>query len=276
MPTDSAEGGRQDKHICAEDTDEVAISMPKAELRIGCGLVRGDGAEVAAMAEDLKASAVFLDFDRTLASTRRGQSPYPEASTASKVKTKRSTITTETVVPATKVGTTPVVSSRGVDKGLADVQDVPTIRRYSPHTIDEDLCSLCSWHPNVHVVTRNRNVEDIEHFLRERGCVVRHVWHVAKGASKATVVLDPANWLLLQPSEIQLSRDLQQPVVMFVDDDVREHLCPLFLKAYGSSTAQLDSGNPEDEDGDLVEGPLRIAQRLHLHRVLFSRLVQTD
>ena len=42
-----------------------------------CGLRTGDGATAMALAESLDAKVVFVDFDRTLASTRRGQSPFP-------------------------------------------------------------------------------------------------------------------------------------------------------------------------------------------------------
>ena len=272
---DCTRESRSDCCVDLESNAEIAVAMPKASFSVGCGLVRGDGAEVAAMAEDLKACAVFLDFDRTLASTRRGQSPYPD-SPNSKTKTKGMQSSTDAMLSSSTSGNFPVMSSGKLDEGSINAEDVHAIRRYSPHTIDEDLSSLCSWHPNVHVVTRNRHVEDIHKFLRDRGCLVRRVWHVGKGASKASVVLDPANWHLAQPSEEQLLPESLRPVVMFVDDDVREHLCPLFLQATQSSTAQLDHGNPRDADINSVEVPLCGGQLLHLHRVLFSRLVQTE
>ena len=40
-----------------------------------CQLIRGDGEDVAALAHDLKPDVVFLDFDRTLCTTRGGGSP---------------------------------------------------------------------------------------------------------------------------------------------------------------------------------------------------------
>jgi hypothetical protein len=40
-----------------------------------CGLFRGDGDEVVRLAGELPAAAVFLDFDRTIASTKHGASP---------------------------------------------------------------------------------------------------------------------------------------------------------------------------------------------------------
>jgi hypothetical protein len=295
----------------------------------GCGLVRGDGAEVAALAEDLKACVVFLDFDRTLASTRRGQSPYPDTPTSKKkpkpTPAAAATATAAAVqsTAATAIATTATLTvapeTLAAPDAFAAPKEVFSSRRYSPHTVDEDLRSLCSWHPNVHVVTRNRHTQDIVSFLRNQGCCVRRVWHVAKGASKATVVLNAANWHLpptptptppptppLPPPTSGLSTvalefraqgadgqassvvaRAERPVVLFVDDDVREHLDPLFLAAAclaascqqhrpaAAQPGRSDSGGSTDAASESREPPSFDARPL-LYRLLFSRALTSE
>ena len=59
-----------------------------------CRLLRGDGADVVALVQSVQADAVFLDFDRTLATTKRGASPLanPSRSKASTGKGKASSL----------------------------------------------------------------------------------------------------------------------------------------------------------------------------------------
>ena len=45
-----------------------------------CRLLRGDGEDVVALVQSVDADAVFLDFDRTLATTKRGASPLANPS----------------------------------------------------------------------------------------------------------------------------------------------------------------------------------------------------
>ena len=158
------------------------------------------------------ASAVFLDFDRTIASTRRGESPFQGGQP-------------QTAGPRT-----------------------------SAHTIDEDLAALIVTHPRVHIVTRNRHVEDIREFLEGQGLgAIQNIWHVGKGCSKAQVALEQSS-LLTGPSSPHGQGSLGRPVVLFVDDDIREHLDPVF-------TAEICKGE---------------RTMMCVHRVLFSRALLTD
>ena len=199
-----------------------------------CSLVSGDGSDVAALAEQSGAVAVFLDFDRTIASTKNGQSPYPVARTSK-----------------------------------ADGNTFSTGRGPSLHTIDEDLAGLMSWHPNTWIVTRNRHVEDIRDFLHEKGLGgIKGIIHVGKGESKAKLVLDPALWN--NGEEPQSGGKGKRPAVLFVDDDVREHLDPLFWS--GALAASLDPLHLEASVAALSTPARRMAPP-KIHRVLFTRLV---
>ena len=81
----------------------------------------------------------------------------------------------------------------------------------STHTVDEALQGLAAAHGNVHVVTRNSNLADIQAFLACKGvpaavhCVPR-----SSGRSKADVILS----LLPEPA-----------VGVFVDDRCYLSLC---------------------------------------------------
>ena len=82
----------------------------------------------------------------------------------------------------------------------------------STHTVDEALQGLAAAHGNVHVVTRNSNLADIQAFLACKGvpaavhCVPR-----SSGRSKADVILS----LLPEPA-----------VGVFVDDRCPPASCP--------------------------------------------------
>ena len=151
-----------------------------------CRLERGDGEDVAALVSRVGAHAVFLDFDRTLCSTKRGGSPLANPS-----------------------------SSRSAAKGaplrLGRSQDAASLAASaSTHTLDESLHALASSHPNVHIVTRNSNVLDIQVFLRMHGLSLAiHSVPKSCGRSKADVILS------LLPGA---------SVGVFVDDCIAEHL----------------------------------------------------
>lgn len=132
-----------------------------------CALHSGDGADVAGLVEDDldRVDGVFLDFDRTVASTRRGQPPV--------------------------VGT---------------------------HAVDEDLARLARRRGDVSIVTRNRHVDEIAAFLSASDFPVRAVIRVPRGESKARAVLGAL-----------AADDGDDKTVVFVDDDIREHLDPAFL-----------------------------------------------
>jgi hypothetical protein len=209
---------------------------------------------VAALAEGC--DAVFLDFDRTLATTKRGQSPYPQG--------------------ASRRPSPPEAAPEAAFEAVAAAQAL------SPFAVDEDLASLAAWHPNVHVVTRNCHAADISAFLAEKGLgsgCVRRVWHVPRGQSKASVVLDPANHFAserLSQAAGGGGRAPRQATVLFVDDDVREHLCPRLVEANraGRLAARLaaassaTSSAPSDGTGSAND---RRAVAPLLHRVLFAR-----
>ena len=137
-----------------------------------CRFHQGDGEDVASLVASLQPAAVFLDFDRTLCSTKGG-SPL---------------------------------------KGN--------------HSIDEELVSLCSLLAGrVHVVTRNAHVDDIRTFLIEQGLADLPVHRVKRPASKAQVVCDP-RWRHAGATGLGRDAGDKQAPVLFVDDNIAEHLDP--------------------------------------------------
>ena len=88
-------------------------------------------------------------------------------------------------------------------------------------------------HPNVHIVTRNSNEVAIKKFLRLKGVPIPEgrVHCVKKQKkNKVDVIFDPANLNLnhqaattSESSEDQLQ---PEPVLLFVDDDINEHMVP--------------------------------------------------
>lgn len=79
------------------------------------------------------------------------------------------------------------------------------------------------------MVTRNAHVEDIAVFLAERGLGAVPVHRVKRPASKAEVVCDPRWTAGLQEAEDEgrlgrLAESGASPVILFVDDNISEHL----------------------------------------------------
>ena len=165
-----------------------------------CNLVRGGGETVTSLVENflseekcgeggLILGGIFLDFDRTFASTKSGGSPFPQ----------------------------------GLDAGTA----VETALQSTDHTLDENLLNLALAYPDlVHVVTRNSNLEHLQIFLAAHGIQpsvsVRSV--KLERTSKGVVMKD----LLVeaQKKAIANGQAASKVVGVFADDDLREHVHP--------------------------------------------------
>jgi len=180
-----------------------------------CRLLCGDGDDVVALVQRVGAYVVFLDFDRTLATTKRGGSPLANPS-SSKTATKGSLPSHQYSHAGRGEGGGGEVTDIGEDKdfGCREAGDKERLvaAAASTHTVDEALHALACSHPNVHIVTRNSNVRDIQVFLRVQGVAATvHSVPKSSGRTKADVML------ALLPEET---------VGVFVDDSIAEHLDP--------------------------------------------------
>ena len=162
--------------------------------------MRGGGDTVMSLAENLLCEekrgetglllgGIFLDFDRTFASTKSGGSPFP----------------------------------KGVDAEAAP----ETILESTDHTLDDNLLSLALTYPHlVRVVTRNSHVEHLQIFLAAHGIspavTVRSV--KLERTSKGKVMRQ----LLTGAHQNALAngQSVKRVVGIFADDDLREHVHP--------------------------------------------------
>jgi len=121
----------------------------------GCGLVRGDGAEVCAWSD----SRPTRSSSTSTARTRRGESPYPAKKTprtgqgaGARAQVEKVAGEDSRAVSRAAAGTTggeefPRVASRAEQGQIA----VASSSR-AGNSVDEDLAALAGWHNNVHVV----------------------------------------------------------------------------------------------------------------------------
>jgi len=177
---------------------------------IECRLVRGGGEAILALvrAPESTIRFVFLDFDQTLATTKRGENPLPLSSTPS----------------AESAGTESRKKSR------------------SKHSVDPYLRELCggsgSLSYQVHVITRNQHKDAIVEFLVGEGCFVAsgdvnlHILKSKSGASKLYLV----NSILSAVGHVSDSDKRAEPVAVFADDSLVEILAGIDAKVEGVST----------------------------------------
>ncbi len=172
-----------------------------------CRMIRGDGDDVVSVVEGIVANdrahlgGIFLDFDRTFASTKCGGSPMPK-----ELQFKR---------------------GGGKPNGLV-------IRQCSGsgdntgggHTLDNGLLNLAMAYPDlVHIVTRNSHVEDIRAFISGHGILdsvsIRSVKREKTTKGKVIKTLLEERFASLQAER---GGELKGPIIgVFADDDIREH-----------------------------------------------------
>ena len=176
-----------------------------------CGVTRGDGEDVALMAESVPdLLCVFLDFDRTLCATKQGASPRLGARATDSVRDDDDSAKPE---DSARAG-----GSKGSKKtGGKDASDTTCFAEF-----DRALMSVATSHRETHVVTRNAHVDDIAAFLARRGVrdAERKVHRAARGESKATAIRAVLRAAAARRPE--LAEPPRRAVSIFVDDSIAE------------------------------------------------------
>ena len=181
-----------------------------------CNLVRGDGMVVENIVGNIVSSneddvhnvdgdsriilgGIFLDFDRTLCSTKSGASPLPNR------------------------------QKKSHTKGSQRKNNVP-----SDHTLDHGLLNLIAKYPSlVHIVTRNSHVEDIRTFLDinnvPKSVKIRSVKveNTTKGLVIKSILeqmVTPLKNLGVNDRNEYNGNEKLVVIGVFVDDDIKEHM----------------------------------------------------